>query len=216
MNHLLKLFLLAYAPLTMAQESTSGLRPGARLAAVFSAHDKNGITPMLSADYRGHQLSVGPRILFDRVIPYKMKMPDYEVNRQLLLDISYRYFPMRRDWKVKPFAALSGEIDRSRSVYYQDYETGGMQPYGPSFDHSFRGKWDNKRRYVNIYAGLGAEIALGNHFQVAVDGGFGAGFSKRESTLTDTSNGVVEYSQNKAWGFNETGWIATAACGYRF
>lgn len=217
MNHYLITISLVLGTVCFGQKHESKVRPGIQLSAVFSELYENGITPALTLDFQHHQISLGPRFDFYRMVHGKQSY--FDRYNSLTLDAAYRYFPIDEWNGIRPFAMLAVEY------LYTKYQTAGtfgpdtnfQQSYGPIFDHSFEGNSERRYAYLNFYAGLGVEVGLWKELYVSLYGGPGISFAHSEWKITNTSTNETEhYSEMKWRRSNSVVWMGSAGVGYRF
>jgi|GEM_PF-4699156 len=211
MNRLI-IAMLCISSIAFGQETDARVRPGLQVSSVFSGID-HGISPALTLNFRRSMLSVGPRFSYDRMS--MEKSPVIKHDRQLIMDASFRYYLMPEWKKVRPFAQVGTEYKYTSVAYDQVYWSSMSYPYGPIFLYDLNGRWDNKKHYISIYAGVGVDVPLWKKLSAFASVGAGTAFSMAESELSNRDTGKIEYSakNQRNEGFS---WIASAGLGYRF
>ena len=207
--------LLLIAPAACAQRDSSGFHPGVQLSATLSNLYESGITPSLTAEFRGHRLAFGNRFVFDDA--FSKKLAYYDSRDVHVFDASYRYYPFRSMEKLRPFPQLSSEYNSTHTVYTHYYDAGAISTHGPIFDHDFQGRDDNRSYEWTLHLGAGVDYCFAKQFYCTASAGFGAGFQRFQQEIIDTGTGEVMYAQNGNWHLDEGGrWIASVGVGYRF
>jgi hypothetical protein len=210
------LFILSFLPLAaFGQKDSCELHFGIQLSGSVSSFRENGITPSLTAEFRGHRIAFGPRFTFDH--PFSKKMPAYTDYKLLMFDGSYRYYPFRQLKKLHPFVQLTTEYAQNSYAYDRQFSATGFQStYGPIFDHDFDGHWEVSNRELNMHVGPGIDYFFAKRFYCTSSLGVGLGWRRSHDIITNKANGAVEYEHTQDWHSNGLQWIASLGLGYRF
>jgi opacity protein-like surface antigen len=207
------ILLVFISSITFGQENTKRLTPGIQVASVFSDNSDHGISPAFTINYGRWMFLAGPRFAYDRM--FEKKHAFYTFDRQLIIDASFRCYILSEEKRVRPFVQLGASYKHTHYAYNQEYRVEEMYVYGPVFDHNFTAKWEDRSNSVNIFAGAGVDVRIWKGLSVFAGAAIGTTMTKSQLVITNTGNGVVEYSE-RAQQNGRIGWIASTGMAYCF